>query len=379
MQGENPNPVKVGRRSFSGWLMLVMFILGGLILPKIKLSWREPTSLADPSSLKPSPKPEEFAEGPPPEGEFYARAAQIAYKSVVNIDRTQQVKVRGPFGNDLEEQQSHGSGVIIDSSGYILTNEHVVGSSKDQGNDITVTLTSGRQLHGTIVGSDHIADVALIHVEDRNLPAIIIGGTKTLVPGQMAVALGNPFGFQFTVTHGVISALGRPVSTRDGRIYPDLIQHDALINPGNSGGALINMKGQLIGINTLVYSQAQGIGFAIPIDTAMKAVAELRKYGKIKRAWIGIAPVTNTSQLSQRFELPDVEGVIVAGVYPGSPADDAGLIRGDIILMVGAKQVKTDDEFKAAESKLAIGKRVRITFLRGNQKGEMSITVGEAP
>ena len=239
--------------------------------------------------------------------------------------------------------------------------------------------SDGRKLKGTIVGADHITDVALIHVEDRNLPAINIGSTKTLVLGQMAVALGNPFGFQFTVTHGVISALGRPVSTPDGRIYPDLIQHDALINPGNSGGALINLKGELIGINTLVYSQAQGIGFAIPINTAMHVVNELRKYGKIKRAWIGIVPVTNTSQLAQRFDLPDVAGVVVGGVYRGSPAQEAGLVRGDIILTVGDKTVRSDEEFKAAELKLGIGRKVRLSFLRDNQKGETSIVVGEAP
>src|SRR5579871_5636525 len=244
-------------------LVVGAFIVGGLVLPNVRVSWRGPVSQAQATSGL------SVAPGAPPHGlapdEVYARAAQAAYKSVVNIDTTQRVRVRDLFddffGPRYRNSMSEGSGVIISSDGYILTNEHVVGGPNEVGRRITVTLTNGQQFAGTVLGADHASDVALIKVSGSSLPAAKIGTVRGLVPGQMVVAIGNPLGLRFTVTHGVVSALGRPVSVED-RIYSNLIQHDALINPGNSGGALVDAEGQVIGINTLVSTEGQEIGRA---------------------------------------------------------------------------------------------------------------------
>jgi S1-C subfamily serine protease len=317
------------------------------------------------------------------EDEYYARAAQAAYRSVVNIDTTERVRVRSLFGDFMDvprysEQQSHGSGVIIDPGGYVLTNEHVVGAAHENGRQIMITLTDGRKFRGTVVGADHQTDVALVHVDASGLPAAKMGTVRGLIPGQMVVALGNPLDFRFTVTHGVVSALGRPINA-EGRVYADLIQHDALINPGNSGGALVNLQGQVIGINTLVASQAQGIGFAIPIDTALKVADELKRYGKIKRPTFGLAPVTNTPAIAEGNDLPNIRGVVVGGLYPGGPAARAGLQVGDIITRIDGREVASEDDFKAAEKASTIGHSVHIKIVRGDQSGDTTLTVGEAP
>src|SRR5947209_6146756 len=161
----------------------------------------------------------------------------------------------------------------------------------------------------------------------------------------MAVAIGNPFGLRFTVTHGVVSALGRPISGPDGRMYPDLIQHDALINPGNSGGPLVNLAGQVIGINTLVDARAQGIGFAIPIDTALQVADDLRHFGKVKRPWLGVITDTNSDYYVRRFNVADVRGAVIRGVYRNSPAAGASLRAGDVVTQLNGQSVRSDEEF----------------------------------
>ncbi len=352
-------------------------MLGGLILPHLHLQWQDNPTVAQTDTkefnLKQSP------EKPLAPEEVYARAANIASKSVVNIDSVERVRMRGFFEDEIGENKSQGSGVIIDPSGYVLTNEHVVGGRETTGKKITVTLQDGRKLIGVIVGADHTSDVALIKIEGKDFPATHIGATKTLVPGQMAVALGNPFGLRFTVTHGVISALGRPLSSPDGRTYPDLIQHDAFINPGNSGGALVNLQGELIGINTLVDKRGAGIGYAIPVDTALKVAEELKRYGKVKRPWLGIGGSTNSPYFIQSFGVPDVEGLVFRGYYRGSPAVDSGFEPGDVIIKVDGTTVKSEDDLKAAEKKLQIGKKIEIEFVRGQQRSKINVTVGEAP
>jgi serine protease Do len=357
------------------------FVLGGLILPNLRISWVGPTSQAQPGTgLGVNPG----AAQPLSSEEVYARAAQAVYKAVVNIDRTRRVRVRGFFEDDyvdgprFREARNSGSGVIISSDGYILTNEHVVGGRDEAGKSITVTMTDGRKLQGTVIGADHETDVALIKVEGNNLPAAPIGTSQGLTPGQIAVAIGNPLGLRFTVSHGVVSALGRPVNIQD-RIYRDLIQHDALINPGNSGGALVNSHGQLIGINTLVAQEAQGIGFAIPIDTALKVADELKRNGKIRRPWIGCIVTTNDAFFVQRYGLPDVRGVVVRGVYRGGPAAEGGIEAGDVITKVNGQAVQNEDEFRTVERRLKIGEKVEIELYRQDTRANGSVTVGEAP
>ncbi len=384
MSETKPTP----RRSWARSALLVAgaFALGGVILPNLHVSWREPDSgaqaVAGGLTARVADPPKTL-----PESEVYARAAQIAAKAIVNIDTTQRVRVMpNVFDDDwmmggprYQQSQSEGSGVIIDASGYILTNEHVVGAVGEAGKKILVTLTDGRKFPGVVLGADHVTDVALVKVEANNLPVARLGTVRGLVPGQMAVAIGNPLGFKFTVSHGVVSALGRPVSTPDGRIYPDLIQHDALINPGNSGGALVNLQGQVIGINTLVYSQAQGIGFAIPIDTALRVADELKRYGRIKRPWVGVLTVTNSDDFVQRFSLPNVAGAVVRGIYRDSPAAGAGLRTGDVVTRLDGKKVRSQEEFSQVEKSLKIGQKIEIEVQRPDERGRGVITVGEAP
>jgi serine protease Do len=370
----------------SALLVLAAFVLGGLILPNLRVSWRGPSSEAQAPGSALGIQP-----GSPPTSldpeEIYAHAVQNAYKSVVNIDSVQRVRVQpdlfdGFFGDDQPRYQnstSQGSGVIIDKSGYLLTNEHVVGAAHEAGKQITVTLTDGRKLNGTVIGADHMTDVALVKVEGNDLPAAQIGTVRGLVPGQLAIALGNPFGLRFTVTHGVVSALGRPIQGPEGRIYSDLIQHDALINPGNSGGALVDIHGKLIGINTLIDSRAQGIGFAIPIDTALRMADELKRYGKVKRSWLGLVTDTNNAFYVRRYGIADAQGVVVRGFYRGGPNSDSGLQPGDVITSVDGHPVKSDDDFHTAERKLRIGQRVEVGIARGEEKRRATLQAGEAP
>jgi len=366
-------------------LLILAFVAGGLLLPHVQLSWHWPQSQAQVAGGSLGVVP-----GAPEHGlaadEIYARAAQAAHESVVNIDTTQRVRVRNfmdddffGFGNGprYRESLSKGSGVIITRDGYVLTNEHVVGETGESGRSISVTLSSGKKLSGTVVGADHQTDVALVKVDANELPAAHIGTVRGLIPGQMVVAIGDPLGLGFSVTHGVVSALDRPVQVQD-RIYSDLIQHDALINPGNSGGALVNIQGQVIGINTLVAQDSQGIGFAIPIDTALHVADELKQFGKIKRPWLGLAVSSNSPDFVSQG-VTDVQGAVVRGIYRGGPAENAELQAGDVITRIGNRTIHSQDDFKAAEKQLRIGQQVDIEIARGDQRARGNIKVGEAP
>src|SRR5579871_1049823 len=364
-------------------LLVIAFVLGGLLLPHLSLQWHDTRSGAQSNpSLNVTPG----APQPLGPGEAYARAAQIAGPAIVNIDTLQRVR-SSPFDDLSSEeggrvQQSEGSGVIINPEGDILTNEHVVGAANEPGKKIRIALNdgTGRTFPGTVIGADHTTDVALVHIDAPNLPVAKMGTVKGLVPGQMAVAIGNPLGFRFTVTHGVVSALGRPINdAQEGRIYDNLIQTDCAINPGNSGGALCNIEGQVIGINTIVASRAQGIGFAIPIDTALTVADELKRFGRVKRPWLGMVVVTNNHDLAAYYELPDAAGVVIARLYRGGAAANGGMQRGDVLTKINGQAVTSEEEFKAAEKKLKIGDTVSVELLRGDQRLTGTLTVGEAP
>jgi serine protease Do len=373
------------RRSLWRPVLLVVgaFLLGGLILPNIQIRWQEPHSKAETgSSLGVVPE----AAPPLAASEMYARAAQIAGPAIVKIDKQQTVGPdimnEGWLSGEPQVQNSEGSGIIINKNGDILTNEHVVGPVNQAGKQIVVTLNdgTGRKVPGTVVGADHQTDVALVHIDAPNLHAARIGTVKGLVPGQLAVAIGNPLGFQFTVTHGVVSALGRPIAEgNDGRVYENLIQTDCAINPGNSGGALVNIAGQVIGINTIVASGAQGIGFAIPIDTALRVAEELKRFGRVKRPWLGMMVMTNTSAFANYYNLPNIAGVVALPLSGNSPGALAGIRRGDILTKIDGKPVHAEEEYKAVERKLAIGQKVEVELMRGDQSGKATLTVGEAP
>lgn len=374
------DPIQMRRASRLRALFLVFcaFVLGGLILPNLQVRWREPDSHAEGTGLPVSPgAPKSLSEG-----ELYAHAAQIASPAVVFIDTKQRADLSPGeemyYGGPQYNQMS-GSGVIIDSSGDILTNAHVVGSVNQADRTIKVTLPDGRGFPGKVIGSDQITDVALVHIEGANLPVAKMGTVRSLVPGQMAIAIGNPFRYRYTVTHGVVSALGRPFQMPDGRVYENLIQTDCAINPGNSGGALVDMQGEVIGINTLIDNRGAGLGFAIPIDTALRVADQLKRFGHIKRPWLGIFPVTNELRFADELNLPSVQGVVVWFLAPDGPAAKAGLQRFDVITKINGQPVPDQETFKAIEKKLRIGEKVEVVVQRADGTGHGSIVVGEMP
>jgi serine protease Do len=355
--------------------LLASFLLGGWVLPHLKVEWR--------SDDEPSRWVAQAAPAVTPGDEPIARAAAAVSPAVVNIDTVSRVSV-GFFGDrSLDEmmgtrrtlrQTGSGSGVIIDASGYILTNEHVV-----QGADeILVTLTSGRKLRGRVLGADHETDVALVRIQGRNLPAAPLGDSSNLRPGQWAIAIGNPYGLQHTVTQGVVSNTGRPVQVGD-RAYKRLIQTDAAINPGNSGGPLVDASGRVIGINTMILSEAQGIGFAIPINEARRTAEELKRYGKVKRPWVGLSPRELTPQLAEYLGLPATRGAIIEQIAPRSPAARAGLQPGDLIVQLGGRPCRSAEEVNASLGNVKIGQRLPILVQRGDHRLKGEIVVEEAP
>ncbi len=364
----------------SSAILLAAFILGGLALPNLQIRWKMPQSSAMGLGVHPG-KP--FTSLSPLE--VYAHAAQIASPSVVFIKTHKQIQINPNFMQEemgeapqFGRETDQGSGVIITPNGYILTNEHVVGTNIDPGRKITATLIDGHEYPAKLIGADFTTDVALLKINAVNLPAAKLGTVSGLVPGQMCVAIGNPLGLQFTVTSGVVSALDRPISL-NGRIYAHLIQHSAGIYPGNSGGPLCNIEGQVIGINTLVQRQAEGIGFAIPIDTALHVANELKRFGHIKRPSLGVVVVTNTQELSQLYGLPSIKGVVISDFYEVSAAQEAGLQKGDIITKINGKNITTEHQFERAVSQLSIGKPATLEVHRGDSYANVTVTPTQMP
>ncbi len=274
------------------------------------------------------------------------------------------------------KRQSLGSGVLIDPKGYIITNEHVILPASR----IKVVLVDGREFEGKLIGSDSKFDLAVIRIDaNKNFPAIKVGKSADLMIGETVIAIGNPYGLSHTVTTGVISALNRSIATDGKRIYNDFIQTDASINPGNSGGPLLNILGELIGINTAIYQKAEGIGFAIPIDKARRIIDDLIQYGYVHQAWLGIGVQEITGELARYFKLPMSEGVIINRVMKKSPAGAAGLKPGDIITKIDGKPIKNRQYYQAALSSLIAGDELRLTLLRDGELKTVTVRTGELP
>jgi serine protease Do len=319
------------------------------------------------------------------------QAVERASPAVVNISTEEVVERRGspfPFPQDpfFDEffrdffdarpqrftRTSLGSGVIVDGNGTLLTNQHVV----LRATRIHATLADGREFDAKLVGADADTDLAVLRIAaGERLPAVTLGTSADLMIGETLIAIGNPFGFSHTVTTGVVSAVGRSLRDEE-RTYTDLIQTDASINPGNSGGPLLNIKGELVGINTAIYSRSGGnigIGFAIPIDRTRRVLRDLVAYGEVQRGWLGLTVQELSEPLAQHFGTR--KGVLVAEVEPRSPAAAAGLARGDLITRVGGHEVQSRDEFEDRIAAHGAGERVTVTVRRegGSEDVEMAV------
>ncbi|MBA55794.1 MAG: 2-alkenal reductase [Pseudomonadales bacterium] len=322
----------------------------------------------------------------------YADAVSKAQPAVVNIATSKLVTERvHPLYEDpifrrffglnqaprrQRMQQSLGSGVIISPSGYILTNNHVIAEA-DQ---IKVGLADGREVEAQVVGSDPETDLALLFIDMPDLPAITLANTENIRVGDVVLAIGNPFGVGQTVTKGIVSALGRHQS--DLSSFVDFIQTDAAINPGNSGGALINAYGDLIGINTAIYSNSggsHGIGFAIPISTATTVVKQLVQYGQVIRGWVGIEPQVLNPVLAQALNLPNIQGLLVVGIAKNGPAHQAGVRPGDIITHMNGNMIEDPRAAMDMISNMQPGEKVTIRVNRQNQSIDILVVVGARP
>jgi len=271
-------------------------------------------------------------------------------------------------------EQSAGSGVIIDAQrGYVLTNHHVI----HQAEQVLVTLKDRRQFQARLVGSDPGTDIAVLQIEGRDLAALRFGDSDHLSVGDFVLAIGNPFGIGQTVTSGIVSALGRSGLSPEG--YEDFIQTDASINPGNSGGALVNLRGELIGINTAIIGPAGanvGIGFAVPSNMARAVLNQVVKFGEVRRGRLGIEMVDLTSEIAKKLGVSTLEGVAVSAVQPGSPAAQAGLRERDIILAMNGRTLVSAAELRARLALTAVGEDVELRVLRANETRTLKVKIG---
>ena len=332
-------------------------------------------------------------------GGAFVEVTKATKPAVVNISTTKVVRFRGapysPFFNDPffrrffgddffrefrapreQREQSLGSGVIVSQDGYIVTNNHVV----EGASEIRVLVGDQREFKGRVVATDPRTDVAVVKIAGHGLPTIPWGDSDRLQVGEWTLAIGNPFGLNQTVTAGIISATGRAnVGIAD---YEDFIQTDAAINPGNSGGALVNVRGELIGINTAIFSRSggyMGIGFAIPSNMVREVMEDLIKRGKVTRGWLGVHIQLLAPDLAKKFGLKEAHGVLVGEVSGGSPAAKAGMNRGDVILELAGKRVEDPEHLRNEVARTEPGKRIPVKIWRGSKEMILQVEIEELP
>jgi serine protease DegQ len=378
------------------WLLFAQTVTVGLaiwfIVASLKPEWAgKMLGTSEKVSLNWSTVPVQQAPaGMAPTQGSYRDAARLAMPSVVNIYTSKASRQRNPmlddplfrkfFGDRLDEQDekqfSLGSGVIVSTQGYILTNNHVV----EAADEIEVALADGRKAVGKVVGTDSETDLAVIKIDLEKLPAITLGRAEQLKVGDVVLAIGNPFGVGQTVTMGIVSALGR--NHLGINTFENFIQTDAAINPGNSGGALIDTNGNLLGINTAIYSRSGGslgIGFAIPVSTVKTVMDSIISTGQVVRGWIGVEPQDITPELAESFGLGQKTGAIIAGVLRDGPADRAGIRPGDILIAVDGKAITDTTEMLNLIAQLKPGKKVKMTILRKNEQANLDVLIGRRP
>jgi Do/DeqQ family serine protease len=333
---------------------------------------------------------EQHAAVPGPKIESLADAAKKAMPSVVNIYTSKEIRSRNALLDDpllrrffpgLQDGEprrstSLGSGVIVSAEGYVLTNNHVI----EGADNIQVVLADGRRLRATVRGSDPESDLAVLKADGTRLPAITLGSLENVQVGDSVLALGNPFGFGNTVTHGIVSALGR--NHLGINRFEDFIQTDAAVNPGNSGGALVDSGGNLIGVNSAIFSQSggsQGIGFAIPVSLARTVLEQIIRDGEVTRGWLGIEPQELTPEIASAFELQNVDGVLIRGVLKDGPADRAGLKVRDVVQEIDGKPTHDGPALLAQIAALTPGQEAKLKVLRERKPLELPVTVGRRP
>lgn len=328
---------------------------------------------------------------------FIAEVVRDVGQAVVRIDATRTVEVPGAGSNPLIErffgeelyppqqrvQRGIGSGFIISEDGRILTNAHVVAGA----DRVTVVLKDGRRFAGKVVGADPVTDVAAIDIDANNLPTVKLGNSDNLVPGQWAIAIGNPLGLNNTVTQGIISATGRSgsdIGVQDKRL--DFIQTDAAINPGNSGGPLLNAQGEVIGVNTAIINGAQGLGFAIPIETAQRVANQLITTGRVEHPYLGVRLIELTPDIRQEinqsnlgFKVNLEQGILIVDVGRNSPASRAGLRPGDIITEVNRVQIQNSEQVQDSVEATPLGKTLQITVNRNGLTQELTVKPEQLP
>ncbi|UFS69512.1 Do family serine endopeptidase [Geomonas sp. RF6] len=329
--------------------------------------------------------------------ELFPSLADLAEKirpAVVNVSTVSTVKVpddhfrfffgpgQNPFGEnrrffedkpDREMKQSGlGSGFIFDREGYIITNSHVV----EKADEIKVRLSDGREFTAKVVGRDAKTDLALIKIssEAKDLPFLVLGDSTRARVGDWVLAVGNPFGLEHSVTHGIISATGRVIGAGP---YDDFLQTDAAINPGNSGGPLVNLQGEVIGITSIMISGGQGVGFAIPSSSAKVVIAQLREKGKVVRGWLGVTIQQVTPEIAESFTLKEPKGALVADVAPGGPAEAAGILRGDVILSFDGKEIKSSSDLPRVVAATPVGKEAKVRIVREGKEITKSAKIKE--
>ncbi|WP_350282743.1 Do family serine endopeptidase [Nitrosomonas sp.] len=316
-------------------------------------------------------------------------AAEVAMPSVVNIFTSKEVRAPShPFMDDPffqrffgdrfgpRTERSLGSGVIVSPEGYILTNHHVV----EAASEIQVALMDGRNAEARIIGSDPESDLAVLKIDLDKLPSITFGESEKAKVGDIVLAIGNPFGVGQTMTMGIIGALGR--SQVGINTFENFIQTDAAINPGNSGGALTDTSGNLIGINTAIYSRSGGslgIGFAIPVDAVKQIMQQIIETGGVTRGWLGVSMQDLTPELAESFGLKKAGGALIAGVLKNGPADDAGIKPGDVLVAVNGKPIFNSSEMLNMVASLAPGKSAALTILRNGGQQDIQVRIGKRP